>query len=85
MKRDLILAFVSTSDIASSNYTQDARQLASSALCGESNTACQQSYLTGGKDGTAAFKRVLSAYRAIRAAEVPRDGDDQRRNQGADP
>jgi len=60
MKRALILAFVSTSAIASSNYTQDARQLASSALCGESNTACQQS-------------------------EVPRDGDDQRRNQGADP
>ncbi|MXE85770.1 hypothetical protein FQ040_25405, partial [Escherichia coli] len=29
------------------------------------------SYTSGAKDGTAAYKRVLSTYKAIRAAEVP--------------
>lgn len=72
MKRPfLLLALVSTSAIASSNYTQDARDLSASALCGATNVTCQQSYTSGAKDGSAAFKRVLAAYKAIRAAEVP--------------
>ena len=71
MKRALILAFVSTSAIASSNYTQDARDLSASALCGATNVTCQQSYTSGAKDTSAAFKRVLATYKAIRAAEVP--------------
>lgn len=71
MKRALILAFVSTSAIASSNYTQDARDISAAALCGATNVTCQQSYTSGAKDTSAAFKRVLAAYKAIRAAEVP--------------
>jgi len=72
MKRAfLLLATISTSAIASSNYTQDARDLSASALCGATNVTCQQSYISGAKDTSAAYKRVLSTYKAIRAAEVP--------------
>ena len=71
MKHAILLAFVSTSALASTNHTQDARDLSAAALCGASNSACQQSYISGAKDGTAAYKRVLSTYKAIRAAEVP--------------
>jgi len=71
MKRAILLAFVSTPAIASTNYTQDARDLSAAALCGATNVTCQQSYISGAKDGTAAYKRVLSTYKAIRAAEVP--------------
>lgn len=69
MKRTLLLAFVSTSAIASSNYTQDARDISAAALCGATNVTCQQSYTSGAKDTSAAYKRVLSTYKAIRAAE----------------
>ena len=67
----LLLTFMSTSALASDNYTQDARALSAAALCGATNTTCQQAYILGAKDGTAAFKRVLVTYKAIRAAEVP--------------
>lgn len=67
----ILLTFMSTSALASDNYTQDARALSAAALCGATNVTCQQSYLTGAKDTTAAHKRVLSTYKAIRAAEVP--------------
>lgn len=72
MKRALILlTFMSTSALASDNYTQDARALSAAALCGATNVTCQQAYTSGAKDGIAAAKRVLSTYKAIRAAEVP--------------
>lgn len=67
----MLFATISTSAIASSNYAQDARDLSASALCGATNVTCQQSYTSGAKDGTAAFKRLYSTYKAIRAAEVP--------------
>lgn len=70
MKRALILAFVSTSAIASSNYTQDARDMSAAALCGATNTSCQTGFKTGATV-TAASKRLEAAYKAIRAAEVP--------------
>lgn len=73
MKRAILLAFVSTPALASTNYTQDARDLSAAALCGATNTACQQSYTSGAKDGTAAFKRLYSTYKAIRAAIVAAD------------
>jgi len=66
-----LLATISTAALASANYTQDARDLSAAALCGASNVTCQQSYISGAKDTSAAFKRVLSTYKAIRAAEVP--------------
>lgn len=66
----LLLTFMSTSALASDNYTQDARALSAAALCGATNTTCQQAYISGAKDGTAAYKRVLSTYKAIRAAEA---------------
>ena len=69
MKRALILAFVSTSAIASSNYTQDARDMSAAALCGATNTSCQTGFKTGATV-TAASKRLEAAYKAIRAAEV---------------
>lgn len=72
MKRlALLLACVSTSALASTDPVADSRALSAAALCGATNVTCQQSYLTGAKDGTAAYKRVLSTYKAIRAAEVP--------------
>jgi len=71
MKRAILLAFVSTPALASTNYTQDARDLSAAALCGATNVTCQQSYISGAKDTSAAYKRVLSTYKAIRAAEVP--------------
>lgn len=66
-----LLTTISTAALASTSYTQDARDLSAAALCGATNTACQQSYTSGAKDGTAAFKRLYSTYKAIRAAEVP--------------
>ena len=72
MKRlAILLTFMSTSALASDNYTQDARALSAAALCGATNVTCQQSYISGAKDTTAAYKRVLSTYKAIRGAEVP--------------
>ena len=72
MKRALIfLAGISSLATASTDYTADSRKLSASALCGATNTTCQQAYISGAKDGTAAFKRVLVTYKAIRAAEVP--------------
>ncbi len=67
----MLFATISTPAIASTNYTQDARDLSAAALCGATNVTCQQSYTSGAKDGTAAFKRLYSTYKAIRAAEVP--------------
>lgn len=66
----LLLTFMSTSALASDNYTQDARALSAAALCGATNTTCQQAYISGAKT-SAASKRVETTYRAIRAAEVP--------------
>lgn len=66
----LLLAFMSTSALASDNYTQDARALSAAALCGATNTTCQQAYISGAKT-SAASRRVEATYRAIRAAEVP--------------
>lgn len=71
MKRALILlATISTTALASGNYTQDARDLSAAALCGATNTSCQTGFKTGATS-TAASKRLETAYRAIRAAEVP--------------
>ncbi len=47
MKRAILLSFVSTSALASTNYTQDARDLSAAALCGATNVTCQQSYISG--------------------------------------
>lgn len=70
MKRALILlATISTTALASDNYTQDARDLSAAALCGATNTSCQTGFKTGATS-TAASKRLETAYRAIRAAEV---------------
>ena len=71
MKRAILLAFVSTPALASADPVVDSRALSASALCGVTNTTCINAYLSGSKDGTAAYKRVLSTYKAIRAAEVP--------------
>ena len=71
MKRAILLAFVSTPAIASADPVVDSRALSASALCGASNVTCQQSYTSGAKDTSAAFKRLYSTYKAIRAAEVP--------------
>ena len=72
MKRALIfLAGISSLATASTDYTADSRKLSAAALCGATNTTCQQAYISGAKDGTAAFKRVKTTYVAIRAAEVP--------------
>lgn len=67
----LCLATCSQSVLASTDPVADSRKLSAAALCGATNTTCQQAYISGAKDGTAAFKRVLVTYKAIRAAEVP--------------
>lgn len=67
----MLFATISTPALASADATKDARHLASAALCGATNSTCIAAYLSGSKDGTAAFKRVLSTYKAIRAEEVP--------------
>ena len=69
MKRAILLAFVSTPALASTNHTQDARDLSAAALCGATNVTCQQSYISGAKT-SAASKRVEATYRAIRQGEV---------------
>ena len=72
MKRlAILLTFMSTSALASTDPVKDARSLAAAALCGATNVSCQQSYASGAKDASAAFQRVLTAYKAIRAAETP--------------
>lgn len=65
-----LLATISTAALASDNYTQDARDLSAAALCGATNTSCQTGFKTGATS-TAASKRLETAYKAIRAAEVP--------------
>lgn len=68
MKRlAILLTTISTPALASD--LQDARALSAAALCGATNVTCQQSYTSGAKDTSAAYKRVLSTYKAIRAAE----------------
>jgi len=54
---------------ASTDFTQDARKLSAAALCGATNTTCQQGYLSG-TTTSAASRRVEATYKAIRAAEV---------------
>ncbi len=66
----LLLATISTPALASADAVKDARALSAAALCGATNTACKESYTSGAKDGSAAYKRVLDTYKAIRAAEV---------------
>ena len=72
MKRTILfLAGASSLAGASTDPVADSRALSAAALCGATNTTCQQSYTSGAKDGTAAYKRVKATYVAIRAAEVP--------------
>ena len=63
----LLLTFMSTSALASDNYTQDSRALSAAALCGATNTTCQQAYISGAKT-SAASRRVEATYRAASTA-----------------
>lgn len=64
----LLIAMASIAT-ASTDFTQDARKLSAAALCGATNTTCQQGYLSGATT-SAASRRVEATYKAIRAAEV---------------
>lgn len=71
MRRFLLFttALIPVAALASDDPLADSRRLSAAALCGATNTTCQQAYITGAKDGTAAFKRLRDTYVAIRAAE----------------
>lgn len=66
----ILLTFVSTAALASTDPVADSRLLSAAALCGATNTTCQQAYISGTKT-SAASRRVEATYRAIRAAEAP--------------
>lgn len=64
----LLLIFTATASFASSDPIADTRRI----LAGTVTTKkIQNEYLSGARDGTAAFKGALAAYKAVRAAEAP--------------
>jgi hypothetical protein len=53
---------------ASTDPVKDTRQIMAGTV---TTTKVKNEYLSGARDGTTAFKGALSAYKAVRAAEVP--------------